>query len=158
MKSYIISIATATIVSAVISMVTPEKWTKYVGIVTGLVVTICVANPILHLMRSDIFEGFTYNEPAHTSHDNGAFYKEVKKELEKKLSEDIKTRLKSEFNRDCEVYTEVLMSEDGQFKGVDKIHIYGDRTDAVMIGRLYEVYDAEEVKYVGDKKVTQKQE
>ena len=50
------------------------------------------------------------------------------------------------------------MSEDGQFKGVDKIHIYGDRTDAVMIGRLYEVYDAEEVKYVGDKKVTQKQE
>lgn len=36
MKAYIISIAVSTVISAVVTMITPEKWSKYVGIVTGL--------------------------------------------------------------------------------------------------------------------------
>ena len=41
------------------------------------------------------------------------------------------------------------MTDNGEVSGVKSIYVYGDRIDAVIIGRLREMYGAEEVKYVG---------
>jgi hypothetical protein len=83
MKAYIISIAVSTVISAVVTMITPEKWSKYVGIVTGLVVTVCIAQPIINLMHADVFEGFSYNVTANKSEGESVLYRQIKTELEK---------------------------------------------------------------------------
>ena len=158
MKAYIISIAVSTVISAVVTMITPEKWSKYVGIVTGLVVTVCIAQPIINLMHADVFEGFSYNVTANKSEGEAVLYRQIKAELEKRISDDAKNRLKTEFGRACEVRVEVAMTGSGEVTGVKKISVYGDKIDAVVIGRLRDVYGAEEVGYIGPEKTLEKSE
>lgn len=158
MKAYIISIAVATVISAVVSMITPEKWSKYVSIVTGLVVTVCIAQPIISLVHADMFEGFSYKAEYSRSEGEKVLYSQIKEELEKRIADDAKQRLKTEFGKTCEAEAVVAMTENGEVAGVKTIFIYGDKIDAVAIGRLREVYGAEEVKYIGYKKTAQKSE
>ena len=158
MKSYIISIAVSTVISAVVTMITPEKWSKYVSIVTGLVVTVCIAQPIISLMHADVFEGFSYNTSLTNTEGQKVLYKEIKAELEKRISEDVRTRLESEFGKCCTSQAEVKITQTGEVSGVKKIIVYGDKIDAVAIGRLRDVYGAEEVKYIGPEKTLKKSE
>lgn len=158
MKAYIISIAATTVISAVITMITPEKWSKYVSVVTGLVVMVCIAQPIVSLMRTDVFEIFSYNYEHDESEGEKVLYAQIKTELEKRICTDAISRIKSEFGKTCDVATEVLVKESGEVAGVKSILVYGDKIDTIVIGRLREVYGAEEVKYVGNKKTAQKPE
>ena len=158
MKAYIISIAATTVISAVITMITPEKWSKYVSVVTGLVVMVCIAQPIVSLMRADVFEIFSYDFEYDKSEGERVLYTQIKTELEKRICTDTVNRIKSEFGKTCEVETEITMKESGEVAGVKLILVYGEKIDAVAIGRLREVYGAEEVKYVGNKKTTKKSE
>ncbi len=158
MKGYIISIAVSTVISAVVNMITPEKWSKYVGIVTGLVVTMCIAQPVISLMHADVFEGFSYNSPETSHEGEKVLYSQIKSELEKRISEDITNRLKSEFGKTCETQTEVAITGNGEVSGVKSVVVYGDKIDAVAIGRLRDVYGAEEVKYIGPEKTLKKSE
>lgn len=158
MKAYIISIAVSTVISAVVAMITPEKWSKYVSIVTGLVVTVCIAQPIINLVHTDVFEGFTYKAAHSRSEGEKVLYSQIKEELEKRIADDAKQRLKTEFGKTCEAQVGVTMTENGEVAGVKTIFIYGDKIDAVAIGRLREVYGAEEVQYIGHKKTLKKPE
>ena len=158
MKAYIISVAAATVISSIMIMITPEKWSKYVGAVTGLVVTICIAQPIVSIMRADLFDGFSYPDTYAKTEGEGLLHQEIKTELEKRINDDAKTRLKSEFNKNCEVETEVELTKTGEVMGIKSMLIYGDKIDAVSIGRMRDVYGAEEVKYGGHKKTAQKSE
>lgn len=156
MKAYIISVAVATVISAIVTMLSPAKWEKYVGVVTGLVVTVCIASPIITLTRSDIFEGWGYSYASPATGGDNLLRTEIKKELEKRLSEDASSRLESEFGLDSSAVVSVRMNKDDAVEGVMSIKIYGQKPDAVVIGRLYEVYDAQEVKYVGAEKTLKK--
>ena len=156
MGTYIISIAAATVLSAAISILTPEGWGKYVGIVTGLVVMICIARPIISITGANFFDGFQGMEIKMSERHNNIYYDEVKRELEARINDDAKKRLKTEFNKNCEVKSEVAVTEAGTVKGVLKMEISGDKPDAVAIGRIREVYGADEVNYVGVKKTAQK--
>ena len=158
MKGYIISIAVSTVISAVVNMITPEKWSKYVGIVTGLVVTMCIAQPVISLMHADVFEGFSHNSPETSREGEKVLYAQIKSELEKRISEDITNRLKSEFGKTCEAETDVAITDKGEVSGVKSVVVYGDKIDAVAIGRLRDVYGAEEVKYIGPEKTLKKSE
>lgn len=158
MKAYIISIAVSTVISAAVTMITPEKWSKYVSIVTGLVVTVCIAQPIINLVNADVFEGFTYKAGHSRSEGEKVLYSQIKEELEKRIADDAKQRLETEFGKTCEAQAGVTMTENGEVAGVKTIFIYGDKIDAVVIGRLREVYGAEEVKYIGHKKTLKKPE
>ena len=50
------------------------------------------------------------------------------------------------------------MNESGEITGVDTVENFGDRPDAVVKGRIYEVYAPQEVKYVGTEKTFEKSE
>lgn len=158
MKTYIMSIAVTTVISAVITMLTPEKWSKYVGVVTGLVVTVCIAQPIISLMNADVFAGFSYNVQYSKNEGEKVLYAQIREELEKRICVDVENRINTEFGKTCEAETQVMMSNTGEVAGVKSIFVYGDRIDAVVIGRLRDVYGAEEVKYIGHKKTAQKSE
>ena len=84
-------------------------------------------------------------------------YDEIKEELEKRINEDARQRLKTDFGRNCEVSSIVKMNN-GAVSGVKSINISGDKIDAVIIGKMREIYGADEVKYVGTEKSTKKSE
>ncbi len=157
-KSYILSIALATVLGAVMNILTPDKWQKYVGVVTGLVVMLSIAGPIISLIGNDTLSGISYT--AETTRTRGEYelYNKVKAELIKRINDDVAKRLKAEFGRTCTAKAEVEMTASGEVRGVETIHIYGDKIDAVAVGRLREVYGAKEVKYVGFEKAAQKSE
>lgn len=158
MKAYIISIAVSAIIAAVVNMISPDKWGKYIGIVTGLVVVLCIGRPILELANTDVFAGFNFNESILSNEGEKQFRSEVKRELEKQLEGDIKTRVENEFGRKCSVDVIIGVNENGEITGVDKIIIYGKGFDNAVTGRLRELYGAKEIVTNGSEKVSQKTE
>ncbi len=149
MGAYIIGIVGATVIAAVISVLTPEKWDKYVGVVTGIVVTICIARPIIGLMDADVFGEFREIGNTSVTESTEIFANEIKDELQSRIAMDVKERLKSEFGKDCVARVEVNVTRAGEVSGVDLISVRGDKIDAVAKSRLREIYGAREVKYAG---------
>lgn len=157
MKAYIISIAVSSVICAVINMITPENWSKYISVVTGLVITVCIAQPIISIISDDGIGEIEYTAKEHRTDGETVLYDEIKEELEKRINEDARQRLKTDFGRNCEVSSVVKMNN-GAVSGVKSINISGDKIDAVIIGKMREIYGADEVKYVGTEKSTKKSE
>ncbi len=153
MKSYIISIAAASVISAITSMIAPEKWSKYVGIVTGLVITLCIGRPILEIMKAEVFEGIKFEHSSVGSYSHEEYRKEVISELQDRIAADVKSRLKEEFNKECDVEVTLRLNARNEITGIEDFVISGESIDSAAVGRLREVYG---VKYV--KKNTGKSE
>lgn len=158
MKEYILSIASAAVISAIMSIITPSKWSKYVGIVTGMTVVVCIGQPLLKLLNTDVFEGFQYEVSQSSKAGEDALFEQIQTELENRIEEDAELRLKTEFNADCDVEAQISINGDGKVEGVKSITIYGTRVDAVAFGRLHELYAPKEVRYGGAEKNSSKSE
>ncbi len=158
MKQYIISVAAAAVISAVMNMLAPAKWSKYISIVTGLCVAVCIGRPILALMHSDLLENIKLNSEYTKREGYSQLYAEVRRGLEERIEQDTAVRLKNEFGRECTAEAEISVNGSGQITGVNKITVYGEKIDAAAIGRLRDIYGAGEVVYGGYKKNTQKPE
>lgn len=149
MGAYIIGIVGATIISSVISVLTPEKWDKYVGVVTGIVITLCIARPIISLMNEDFFTEASHINQTITAEGTEIFAAEIKKEMQSKIAMDVKERLKTEFGKTCVARAEVNVTPEGKVLGVEEILVRGDKIDAVAKSRLREIYGAREIRYEG---------
>lgn len=149
MGAYIIGIAAATVIASIISMMTPDRWDKYVGVVTGIVVTICIARPIINLINMDLFEPVSDVKTTDITDVTDEYANEIKKEMESRIAMDVKKRLSDEFGKDCVASVTVNVTQKGEVLGIDEINVRGDKIDAVAKSRLREVYDATEVNYAG---------
>ncbi|MGM9936958.1 MAG: stage III sporulation protein AF [Candidatus Ornithomonoglobus sp.] len=158
MKAYIISIAAASVISAVVTILTPKGWTKYVGIVTGLVVVMCIGQPLLQLMRTDVFEDFKYETERTSENGSQMLMEEIKKELTERIEEDAEQRLKNEFGAECEVSAVVSVDSAGKISGIEEMTVIGGNIDNAAIGRLRDIYGVKKVNYGGAEKITSKQE
>lgn len=157
-KSYILSVAVAAVVSSVISMLSPQKWSKYVGIITGLAVVICIGQPVFSLLDADLFENIEIQTEQTKTNGSNILNSEIKKELALKLEEDITKRLMEEFRLRVAVKAEIAVNIAGQIEGVDKITVFGDKPDAAAIGRIRDIYGAREIIYGGTEKNIKKTE
>ncbi len=158
MKAYIISIAAASVISAVVTILTPKGWTKYVGIVTGLVVVMCIGQPLLQLMRTDVFEGFRYETEQTSENGTRMLMDEIKKELTERLEKDAEQKLKEEFGAECDVSAVVSVDSAGKICGIEEMTVTGGNIDNAAIGRLRDIYGVKKVNYGGTEKVASKQE
>ena len=149
MGAYILAIVGATVIGAVISVLTPDNWDKYVGIVTGVVITLCIARPVVSLINEDIFTNVPDVKSQSLVTGEMLFKDEVKRELQSKIAMDVKEKLKSEFGRECVARVEVSVMVNGDISGVDRILVRGDKIDAVAKSRLREIYGAREIIYEG---------
>ncbi len=152
MRLYIITILGATVMSAAVNMITPEQWKKYVGIVTGLVIALSIGRPIFYMMRTDALSEIALEPQDIASGGEALFYDELRAELEERIEHDAKARLGSEFGIDCAVTAEVDTDDTGRICGVKSITIHKAHIDNTVIGRLREIYGAEEVVAVGTEK------
>lgn len=152
MKSYIISVAAAAVISAVMNMLAPRGWAKYVGIVTGLAVAACIGTPILRLAGEDLFGGISLKTESAARDGAEILDEEIKKELAARVESDAKIRLKREFGADCEVEAVIVSDGRGVVKGIGELTVTGGHLDNAAFARLREVYGAERVNYAGYKK------
>lgn len=159
MRAYIISVAGAAVLSAVINMLSPEKWSKYIGVLTGLVVALAIGRPLIGVIDKDVFSEVR-TEADSTAADTGtdAFYAGLYAELQSRIEGDIKERLKAEYGADCEAEAELSAAEDGRVTGVKRITVRGGHLDNIAVARLREIYGAEEVIVNGAEKLYKKPE
>lgn len=158
MKLYIMTIAVSAIVAAAVNMLSPEKWQKYISVVTGLVMVLCIGRPIFELAHTDVFSGFHFNNESIADEGERQLRMELKKELELQLAGDVQSRIRQEFGRTAQARVRVGVDDGGLITGVESIVIYGKGFDNAVTGRLRDVYGAREVKIGGNKKVSEKAE
>lgn len=144
MKAYILTIIGATLLSAYASNLAPESWRKYVRIITGLVLIICILSPIKSLVSTDLFEDFDITEFGEVE---GKTQEEiVVSELGKRIEDDVAARLKKEFDLNVSAEVMISVNEAGEIEGVKEIRTSGDVLTNAAKSRLCEVYGVTEVK------------
>lgn len=157
-KSYILSVAVTAVISSIISMLSPAKWSKYVGMITGLAVVICIGQPVFSLLNEDLFKNIQLQTEVIQTNGNDILNQEIKKELAKKVEEDIIKRLKGEFALTVSVEADIAVNMAGEIEGIRKITVFGDKPDAAAVGRIRDIYGVREVVYGGNKKNIKKTE
>ena len=158
MKTYIITIIGATILSSIGIMLTPEAMRKYVSIITGFIIISAIVKPLSALTNVDIFSGLNGEYVATQDYDR-IYTNAVATTLENEISQDISTRIKNEFAEDVKAIAE-LETKDNEITKITKITL-DKMTDYKIIQRLMEVYNVDEVVVDGKryiKKNNQKQE
>ena len=145
MKTYILTITGAAVLSSFASVLTPEKWRKYTGIITGLVIISCVAAPLAKLSKTDLFSGFEAIENEE-EYSRSLQTEIVKEELEKRIGNDIETRLNTEFGITVSAGVSVVINENNEITGIEKIVISGKRLTKTASARLCEIYGRSEDK------------
>lgn len=142
MKAYIITIIGATLLSAMGSILAPEKWRGYVQVITGLVIISCIISPVADIVNSDILSGFDSVE-VNIENSENLQKSLVIQELKKRINEDISARLEKEFGLTVTAECEVGVNDEGLLEGVKSIHIFGDKLTDRARNRLCEVYGLE---------------
>ena len=124
MKTYILTIIGAAVLSSFASMLAPDKWRKYVG---------------AKITKTDLFSGFDAIENAEEYSVN-LQEEMIKEELSKRVGEDIAARLESEFNIKASARVQININENHEITGIEKIHIKGDHLTPAATARLCEIY------------------
>lgn len=143
MKTYILTVIASTLLSAFCVSLAPEKWQKYVKIITGLVLIICIISPIKALVKTDWL-----NELNLESYDKieGKTQEElIKDDLTERVEKDIEERLQNEFNISASARVTIDAGNNGEIKGVKEIRVSGARLTEAAKTRICEVYGVAEV-------------
>lgn len=143
MREYIITVIGATLLSAAANILSPEKWRKYISVITGFVIISCIIAPVSELVNVDIFAGFDdfYEEKTD--------YEAVEKSiitngLAEGVEADIEERFKNEFGETVTADAELEINANGEIAGIGRIRIAGSDGAAEKTARLCEIYGIKE--------------
>lgn len=143
MKAYIMTIIGATILSAYAANFAPDSWRKYVRIITGLVLIICVLSPVKSLIGVDLFADFDISD---VSGVKGKTQTElIAQELTERVEADIEERLRKEFGLSASANVKISVNDKDEIEGVKEIRVSGGRLSTAAKSRLSEVYGTDEV-------------
>lgn len=143
MKEYLMRIIGAVLICVFADMLLTEKWSKYIKIITGLIIISAISSPIQKPLKLDFKKYF--NETKQFETDGIKYSVElIKKELEKTLENDINKRFIDEFKQDIKAEVEVSLNDENKISGVEKINLIGS-INQEMINRINEIYAPEEV-------------
>ena len=134
MRGYRCKVAAVAIMAALTDVLIPKNWQKYISILTGAILLITLTSPLLKL-RGITLPSFSLPEGEYREY---PIEDEIALSLEQGVEEDIKKRLKNEFNvaADCDAS---LYITDEKIAGVQEIIIYSKENSAIT-ARLIEVY------------------
>ena len=151
MTAYISSIIAAAVLSGTASLLSPESWRKYVGMITGVVILCTIISPLSKTDVADIFDSIDSRISAQETEAGEELRLDmIKKELSERVNRDIKERMKKEFNADINAEAEISADADGNITGVSEIVIYR-RLSETAVNRLCEVYGIEKASIRFDK-------
>ena len=124
MKSYFLMILGAAVLSALASIMSPEKWRGYIRLVTGIIILSCVVSPVADLLgRSG---GFIIPEiSASSAYDEDMHTQLVIDELTKRIETDIESRMAREYGANIKARVKIDINENNEIEGVTRITIRG---------------------------------
>ena len=151
MRNYLMNIAGAIIITVFAEIMLPDKWSKYVKIITGIIIISAIASPVKDKINFDISafvdEGEKYVK-AGEEYSNEL----ILSELEKNINSDCKQRIYEEFGVDAEVVCKIEVNEENEIVGVLEMRLEGNGISSSVINRIYEIYTPQEVIVNGIKK------
>lgn len=151
MTAYISSIIAAAVLSGTASLLSPESWRKYVGMITGVVILCTIISPLSKTDVADIFDSLDSRISAQETEAGEELRLDmIKKELSERVNRDIKERMKKEFNADINAEAEISADADGNITGVSEI-VIDRRLSETAVNRLCEVYGIEKASIRFDK-------
>lgn len=146
MKEYILKIVGVSLLAAISEHMAEEKWRRFVNLVSGFMILAVLLSPFISKWDTKLFDEFSLD--THQA-DLGTdiLYENIKKELETKISSDIKRRVAEEFSKDVSANVLVLCNKEGKIERVKRISLKG-REDKKITERLKFIYGADEVIWV----------
>lgn len=143
MKGYLMSIVGAVLICIFTEIALPEKWGKYIKVITGLIIISTIASPLEKSFRLDFKEYFDTREEIQINAQDYTINM-IKKELENTIANDIKLRMSDEFGADILADVYVSLNEENKISGILKINLIGNVND-LMVNRINEIYAPKEV-------------
>lgn len=142
MREYIILVAAASVVSALVDVLAPKEWRGYIRIVTGFLILAVLITPVAKLRNTEIFvpeQSFQIEEiPTRDL---------VAEELRKNVEKDIEDRILAEFDREAKAFVEIDIDEEHKIRGVLRIRVSLENPPAGFRERLLEVYGCENIEF-----------
>ena len=146
MKEYMVSIISAALLSGAASLLSPEKWKKYVGVISGMVILCVVIAPVSQIDMDEIFSSFETPDMEEQLLEGEEIQIDmIEEELIRRINSDIERRLKSEFGIEAKADVEIGVSKDGKITGVNSIEVDTKLSEKAE-QRLREVYGVEEIR------------
>lgn len=137
MREYIITIIGASVISGAAHILTPASWVKYVKLITGIVILSVIASPITHISNINLFSDFSIEE---SEIDENIQINTISTELEKRIEEDIRERIQTEFSHEATADVVITINENNEITGVKHITVLTDANKEKVISRMCEVY------------------
>lgn len=143
MDKYLTTLITAAVLSAVAKNVSPERWQKYIGVITGIMLVSVIVSPLFEIAKIDLFEEFSYESGTNML----AQYEAVKEELEKRVSEDAANRLKEELGGEYRVQAKLEVNENNEIEGVKEMIVWTREKEAPVRRILGAVYSPQKISF-----------
>ncbi len=121
MREYIMSVIGAGLLCSVSEIISPDKWKKYIKLLTGVIITIIMLSPVKQI-DFDVVDDFRSITPEYPT-DNSLLLNTVKSEFENRISEDIKERIFQKYDVNSEVVTTSETDDNGNVTGIALIQI-----------------------------------
>lgn len=143
MKIYLMKIVGAVLICVFTDIALPEKWSKYIKIITGLIIISTIASPLEKPLNLNFKEYFKVSEQLEKT---GEEYQIslIKEEFEKTISTDIKNRIYDEFKKEISADVIVSLNDENKISGIKKIELNGDINDEIL-NRINEIYAPKEI-------------
>lgn len=143
MKIYLMKIVGAVLICVFTDIALPEKWSKYIKIITGLIIISTIASPLEKPLNLNFKEYFKASEKLEQT---GEEYQIslIKKEFEKNVSNDIKNRIYDEFKKEISADVVVSLNDENKISGIKKIELKGEINDEIL-NRINEIYAPKEI-------------
>ncbi len=143
MREYMITVIGGAVLAALAHTLSPEKWTKYIKIVTGIMIVSIIVSPVSVMIHGDMFSDFEES----TYIEENLHEKAVISQTEQKLSEDVVSRIKSELGEDITAEVVLAVSDVMQVEGVDMIKVWNGQNRERIKKILTEVYSPSEISF-----------
>ncbi len=143
MKIYLMKIVGAVLICVFTDIALPEKWSKYIKIITGLIIISTIASPLEKPLNLNFKEYFRVSEKLEKT---GEEYQIslIKEEFEKNVSNDIEKRIYDEFKKEISADVIVSLNDENKISGIKKIELNGDINDEIL-NRINEIYAPKEI-------------
>jgi len=144
MKAYILKIIGAAILAVFTDILSPSGWKKYIGIVTGIILLTVIISPVANWRDIDVMSGFETSDEIISS-GKTLYADTLRLEFSKKVANDVRERIKQEFDKETQVEVEIEVSSEGQIEKISKIIIRGKNLDSAVSDRVSYIYNVDEV-------------
>ena len=124
MKSYFLMILGAAVLSALASIMSPEKWRGYIRLVTGIIILSCIVSPVSNLLGRN----GTFNVPeisTSTNYDEDMHKELILEELTERIESDIEARMAREYGANISARVKIDINDNNEIEGVTRITIRG---------------------------------